>query len=719
MLQVTQNYRTGSVEVVDVPPPALRPGGVIVRLACSLISTGTERGKVELARKSLVEKARERPDAVRQVLETVRREGIAATYRRVLHRLDRMTPIGYSAAGVVTEVGPGVTSLRAGDRVAVGGGGYASHAELVWVPQNLAARIPDGVSFEAASFSAVAAVPLHGLRLARIALGETVAVIGLGLLGQLAVRLARAAGCRVVGCDLLEARIRMAQVAGMQATDPDRFVDLVQQLTGGLGADTVLLTAAAASSEPLRLAAAAARARATVVAVGAVGLEVPREMFYRKELSLIVSRSYGPGRYDPAYEEKGTDYPVAYVRWTEGRNLAAVLSTLADGTLDVGPLISRRYPVAEATRAYEALLEDDPSLLGLVLEYPPAKLEPSRRASRPAAAPTVSRSPLDVVGLGFIGAGSFASNVLVPALRATGAVRLVAVASASGLSAQDAVRRLKFERAVRGAEEIIADPAVNAVIIATPHHVHAEVAVAALEAGKAVFVEKPLAIAWEQLEAVRAVARPGSPLMVGFNRRFSPHVGRIVELAQRRVGAMMVVIRVNAGAIARESSLHDPDVGGGRLVGEGCHFVDLACCLVGAPPSAVRCVGVGAADAKAPLQDDFVVTLEFPDGSVASIVYTTRGDAAAGKERVEVLCDGWTVVVDDFDRSIVTRGGRRTVHRARGAKGHREEVAAFVAALRSGGPMPIPLDDLLASSAATLAARDSLGQGGSPVRLAP
>lgn len=720
MLQVTQNYRTGTVEVLEVPPPALRPGGVLVRLVCSLISAGTERGKVELGRKSLVDKARDRPDAVRQVLDVVRREGVTAAYRRVLHRLDRLTPLGYSAAGVVTDVGTGVGGFRVGDRVAVGGGGYANHAELVWVPQNLVAHVPHRVAFDAASFATVAAIALHGLRLAEVQLGETVAVIGLGLIGQLAARLARAAGCRVVGCDLEEARARLATDAGALATTPERFGDLVRQATGGLGADAVLLTAASASEGPIRLAADVARERATVVAVGAVKLEVPREAFYRKELSLVVSRSYGPGRYDSAYEEKGADYPISYVRWTEGRNLAAVLAALADGSITVAPLVSRRFPVAEAARAYEVLLTDDPGLLGVVIEYPePAgaggpAVRPARSIA-PGAAP--ARALRHTLGLGVIGAGSFTSNVLVPALCRAGPIRLVAVASASGLSARDAVRKLGFERAAPDAADLIADPSVEAVVIATPHHLHAPLAVAALEAGKAVFVEKPLAITWEQLDAVRAASGPPARLMVGFNRRFSPHVQRIVELTRRRSGALVCAIRVNAGAIAADSWVHDPERGGGRLVGEGCHFVDLAAHLVGAPPTAVRCVGLGTSDANAWLQDDLMMTLEFPDGSLASILYTARGDTGAGKERLEVFCDGWTAVVDDFNRSDIIRDGRTASWRARGAKGHREETAAFVSALLAGAPMPAAVEDLLASSAATLAARDSLVRDGAPLHL--
>jgi predicted dehydrogenase/threonine dehydrogenase-like Zn-dependent dehydrogenase len=714
---VTQNYRTGAVEVLDVPPPALQPAGVVVRLATSLISAGTERGKVELARKSLLGKAQERPEALRQVLDALRREGPSATLRRIMHRLDRLTPIGYSAAGTVVEVATDVRDLRVGDRVAVGGGGYANHAELVWIPRNLAALIPNDVTFEQASFATVGSIALHGLRATGTGLGDTVAVIGLGLVGQLAARLARAAGCRVVGCDLQEARIAKAGEVGIAGAPPERFAELVHQITGGLGADAVLLTAASRSAGPLRLAAQVARERAQVVAVGATGLDVPREAFYRKELSLTVSRSYGPGRYDMAYEQKGRDYPPAYVRWTEGRNLVAVLMALAAGDVEVDSLVSHRVPVVAAAKAYELLLADDPATLGIVLQYPdvgPVAPPPPRADADRRETTSRVRGPASQLTVGLIGSGSFASNVLVPALKRYKAVRLVVVASASSLSATDAVRKHGFARAARDGEEVIADPAVDAVFIVTPHHLHAPLAAAALMAGKAVFVEKPLAISWEQLTAVSAVLHPNAWLMVGFNRRFSPHVQRLRARTSARRGALVCGIRVNAGAIPSDAWVHDPETGGGRLVGEGCHFFDLAMYLVGARPTAVRAVGLGSADPDASLQDNVGTTVEFADGSVASVLYTAKGDPSAGKERIEVFCDGWTGVIDNFDRTEVTVGSKRNVFRRRGAKGHGEEIEAFVHALLRGEASPIGQGELLAGAAVTLAARDSLMRGGAP-----
>lgn len=717
MLQVAQNYRTGNIDVYDVPPPALRPGGVLVRARASLISSGTERGKVALAKKSLLGKAKDRPDAVRLVLDSLRRDGFLATYRRILTRLDRLTPIGYSAAGEVIGVGAGVTGLRVGDRVAVGGGGYANHAEVLWVPQNLAAPLPKGVAYDRGCFATLAAIPLHALRLANVGLGDTVCVIGLGLVGQLAVRLAQAAGCRVVACDLEPPRVEMARTAGAVASLPDDLEGLVAQATQGRGADAVLVTATSRTSGPVRLAGTVARERATVVAVGALSLDLPRELFYRKELSLVVSRSYGPGRYDPAYEEKGVDYPVSYVRWTEGRNLGAVLELIASNALDVSPLISQRYPIMDAVKAYHALLGDDPALLGVVLEYPDRPAEAVESVA-PTGGPAQRRPPpRGPVGIGLIGVGSFASNVLVPALRRAGDVRLAAVASASGLSAQDAVRRHGFGRAVGTSDAVITADDVDAVIIATPHSSHADLVLDGLAAGKAVFVEKPLAIDWGQFRRLRERVDTHAPLLVGFNRRFSPHSARVQELLRQRAGTAVITVRVNAGRIAGESWIHDPAIGGGRLIGEGCHFIDLCSGLLGVTPIAVSTKAVSGPDPDAPLEDNFVVMLRFPEGSIGTVVYTSKGDSGLAKERIEVFCDGWSAVIDNFDRTELFVRGRHTTHRDRGAKGHREEMAAFLEAVRRGTRMPISSVDLLGSTAATLSAAKSLHEGGREVDL--
>lgn len=711
MLQIAQNYRTGALSVVEVASPAIRPGGVVVRSHASLISTGTERAKVELSRNNLLEKARERPEAVRQVIDVVRKEGVDAAYRRVMNKLDRLTPLGYSAAGVITAVATDVSEFRVGDRVAVAGGGYANHAEELWVPRNLLARIPDNVEFDQAAFATVGSVALHGLRLAQIQIGESVAIIGLGLIGQIAAQLARAAGCRVIGCDMSAHRCRLLRDIGVVAASPDAFAELVRQQTQSIGTDAVVLTASGKSDEPLLLAATVARDRARIVAVGATGLSVPRDEFYQKELSLVVSRSYGPGRYDADYEEKGRDYPVGYVRWTEGRNLKAVLDSIATGAVDFRRLISRRVEIANAPDVYDELVQGAEELLGVLLEYP-ERPRPAALAREPGR-----KDPRSAPGVGFVGCGTFASNVLIPALRKAQPMRLRAVATSSGLTALDASRRHGFERHGTDADEVLDAPDVDLVVIATTHASHAQLAQRAAAVGRAVFVEKPLAISRPQLSDLQASLSPDARVMVGFNRRFSPHVLAVQKRLAGRTGAVMVSIRVNAGPIPANSWVHDPEIGGGRLIGEGCHFIDLAIALAGTPPSGVRCTGIGASDVDAVRDDNFSATLDFPDGSVATVTYTAKGDSGLGKERIEVFCDSWCAVIDDFNVTTIYSGRRVETFKRRGAKGHEEEVAAVMAALRSGGGMPVPLEDLFRSTEATLAAKDSISRRGERIEL--
>jgi predicted dehydrogenase/NADPH:quinone reductase-like Zn-dependent oxidoreductase len=717
MRQLVQDYRTGTVRLVDVPTPVVRPGGVLVRTAASLVSSGTERSKVALARESLIAKARKRPEAVGQVIAAARTEGLAGAKRRVEHKLDQLSPLGYSAAGTVVEVGAGVTRFRAGDSVAVGGGGYANHAEVLWVPHNLVARMPPGVPFEQAAFSTVASISLHAVRLGRPGLGETVGVIGLGLVGQLAAQLAIAAGCRVVGCDLDPHRCDLLRSVGGEATDPERFEARIGTVSGGVGADVVLVAAASAASEPMTLAIGAARDRGRIVAVGAVGMDLPREALFKKEVSIVVSRSYGPGRYDPSYEEAGIDYPVSYVRWTEGRNLDAVLDLIARGKLDLEPLISSRCVLTDAPAMYERLVEGDPSVVGVILEYPDHEASPE--LSEPPNPTHHTRARIGAEPrIGLIGAGTFASNVLVPELRAAGA-RMEVVSSASGLSAEDAVRRHGFARSAGTAVDVVEDPEVDVVVIATPHNLHADLAIQAIANRKAVFVEKPLAIHDEELERLEAAVSADAPLFVGFNRRFSPHAVRMIEWLAGRGSAAMLGMRVNAGAIPAESWIHDPTIGGGRLVGEACHFVDLANAFLGPFPMGVRCVGTGGRDPATTLMDNFVIVLEYDDGSIASITYTSKGSNRLGKEAIEIFCDGSSAVIDNWNRVTLHGPNRTRSHRSRSAKGHREEVRAFLAAVRNGTPMPIPVPELLATTRATLAARTSQLAGGARQPLRP
>ncbi len=691
--QVTHRLRDGRIEVLDVPRPELRPEGVLVDVRASLVSAGTERRTVETGRKSLLAKARARPDQARLVFDKARRDGLGAAAQAVRFRLGQPAPLGYSAAGVVIAAGSRVSDLAPGDRVACAGAGFATHAEIDYVPANLAVPVPDGVSLDDAAFATVGAIALHAVRQADARLGERVAVIGLGLVGQLAGQILRAAGCRVVGIDLDSALVERAQGDGAADDAYPRGA-----LDGDLPAaasdcDAVVITAATSSADPVELAARLCRDRGRVVVVGDVGLDVPRDAYYDKELSLVVSRSYGPGRYDAEYEERGLDYPIGYVRWTERRNLAAFLDLVATGKVRVAGLVTSRIEIDDAPEAYDALVGADSSPLGVLITYD-AVAEPPEPVVQAAAAPGPP------MAAGVIGAGSFAAGVLIPGLQKAG-FTLEAVASASGLSARGAQERFGFDRAL-GADELLADPGIGLVAVATRHGSHAELAARALRAGKSVFVEKPPALTEEDL-ADLAAARSASAgtLTVGFNRRHAPLAARMRE---HLAGPFELLYRVNAEALEPGHWTNDPDDGGGRLVGEGCHFVDFACWLAGELPARVTCAL--RADPGRPLAsaESFTIHLDFPGGSTATIVYGSRGDPKLGKERIEAQSAGRSAVLVDFERLELHGDGRSRTTKSRRDKGHEAQFTALAA----GAEMS---PDPLATMAVTLAALRSAETG--------
>lgn len=715
MRQLVQEPGSGALRVTDVPAPVVRAGGVLVRTEHSVISVGTERMKLEFGRKSLLGKARERPDQVRQVLDTLSREGVASTYRKVRSRLDSPAPLGYSSAGVIEAVGHGVDDLTVGQRVACAGAGYANHAERVWVPKNLVVPVPDGVSTEHAAFATVGAIALQGVRQADVRLGESVVVIGLGLLGQLTLQLLGAAGVQAIGVDVDADRVALAERQGaLGIARSDDVEGITRATTDGIGADAVIITAATTSEDPIRLAGAVARDRARVVVVGAVPIRVPRSPFYEKEIDVRLSRSYGPGRYDPEYEEKGHDYPVGYVRWTERRNLSAFVRLLETEAVRLDELITHRFDFEEAESAYDILTSEAAgAALGVVLRYPvEARAEPRRITIEGEEERTRGRARAQVEGrpgVGLIGAGSFATGVLVPILAGQD-VSFQGVVSAGGLSARGVAERHGFRYIAGTADELLADPATHMIVIATRHDEHARLAAEALRAGKAVFVEKPLALDENSLDEVLDAAMEGGPLMVGFNRRFAPATAFVRERIERTAGARVVQIRVNAGFVPPDSWVHDPKIGGGRLVGEGCHFIDLALHLLGSPVEEVQAMALAGADPAASLGDNVQVTLRCADGSLGSILYTSKGNTRAGKERVEVFAGGVSAVIDDFRRAEVWTK-RRERWRGGQDKGHALELRAFVDAVRTGGPAPIPLEELELSSRATLRAAESLVRG--------
>jgi predicted dehydrogenase len=699
MKQLVQHPKAGTIEVMDVPSPALRPGTILVRNAASVISPGTERNSVAAVRDSYLKTARSRPDLVRRVLDSVRREGVLTAYRKVQAKLSEPQALGYSCAGVVVGVGPGASDhFRTGDRVACAGYGNASHAEVVCVPTNLAALVPDGVPLTDAAFSTLGAIALHGVRQAEPTLGERVAVIGVGLLGLLTVQILRAHGVRVAAFDLnpdLVARARAlgAEVGATGSTDDQVATALAW--TEAVGVDAVIVTAASTGDGPMVAAAGMARDRARVVAVGFVPFGLPREIAYVKELELRISRSYGPGRYDLGFEEKGLDYPLGYVRWTETRNLEAFLALLAERRVVVDELVTHRYTLDAAPTAYDELVAKGGKLaLGMVIEYAEdAAVAAPNDIRRIASAPAAGGR----AGVGFVGAGAFARGVLLPAMKSLD-VTMQRVATSHGLTAVDAQRRFGFREVGTDPEAVFGDSAVNAVFIATRHDSHADLTVRALAAGKHVFVEKPLALSPDELERVAAAAAtsPGI-LLVGFNRRFAPMTIAIRDMVAGR-GPFLATYRVNAGPIPKEHWSLDPELGGGRIVGECCHFIDLLSFLAG--DRRIQAVEARCAGRPGGLAQDVAVQVEFEGGSVGQLLYTSQGASTIGKERLEVHAGGASAVLVDF-RTCTLSTGRKSRKGGAPGKGHLEELRAFVDAVRRGGPSPIPLATLIGVTRAT------------------
>jgi predicted dehydrogenase/NADPH:quinone reductase-like Zn-dependent oxidoreductase len=710
MKQVTQRLRDGRIEVLDVPVPIVTDDGVLVDVRASLLSAGTERTKVIAGRRSLVAKARSRPDQVQHVLNKARRDGIRETMRAVRLRLDEPSPLGYSVAGVVLTVGRRVRDLRPGDRVACAGAEYAVHAEIDHVPGNLCVPLPESLSFEVGAFTTVGSIAVHGVRQADVRFGERVAVVGMGLIGQLAGQILRAAGCTVVGIDLSEELLNLARRTGAADHGFPRYELGTSLPAAARGCDAVIITAATRSDDPVELAAALCRDRARVVVVGHVGMQLPRSTYYGKELELRLSRSYGPGRYDREYEERGLDYPIGYVRWTEHRNMSAFLELLATRRIDVEPLITSRVAVEHAPAAYDRLLERG-SPLGIVLQYGPVAEAPLAPSATPIARAAPGQRSLEV---GLIGAGSFAQATIIPALRAAG-FRLHAVASATGRSAEAARRRFGFDRALT-VDELLHDPEIGVVIVCTRHASHAALAEAALDAGKAVFVEKPPGLTLDELDRLEAAAgRTGLPLMAGFNRRYAPLASEMRQHVRSR-GPFCLTFRVNAGRLPEDHWLNDLDDGGGRLLGEGCHFVDFACWMAGALPDRVSCSMTAEPDHPLAAGQSFAVTLAFEDASLATVMYCDGGAYGVPKERIEVHAGGRSAILNDFRTLTLVDGRRARSRRSRSQdKGHRRQFA-LLRELVDGRWQPDPPDQL-ASMRVTLTAL-AAAQRGTELRMA-
>ena len=708
MRQIVQHMGQGLTEIVEAPAPSLQSGSLIIASSVTLISAGTERMLVDFGKANVIDKARQQPEKVKMVLAKVRTDGLIATVGAVRSKLAQPLPLGYCSTGRVVAVGAGVDGFKLGDRVVSNG----PHADVARVPRNLCARIPDAVDDDSAAFVVVASIGLQGIRLAQPTLGEAFVVTGAGLIGLLTVQLLRAQGCRVLAIDFDEAKLALARGFGAETYNPADGEDPVaagMAFSRGQGVDGVIITASTKSSDPVTQAARMCRKRGRIVLVGVTGLDLNRADFYEKELSFQVSCSYGPGRYDPRYEEKGEDYPFGFVRWTEQRNFEAILDLLASGQLNVKPLISHRFPFEQAGQAY-AKLGEDRSSLGILLSY--ASPVEERLVDKVSLVTDARFDPHRPV-IGFVGAGNYASRVLIPAFKAAGA-QLHTVVTSAGLNGVINGRSMGFAEASNDVSALLADPQVNTVVVATRHDTHALFVKQALEAGKNVFVEKPLAIDLESLAEVRAAyveshgKGVGPQLMVGFNRRFAPQVRKIKELLEGVREPKAFIMTVNAGAIPKEHWTQDAEVGGGRIVGEACHFIDLMRFLAGSPIVSVQARRMGDAPGIDIVEDKAAITLGFADGSFGTIFYLANGAANFPKERIEVFAAGRTLQLDNF-RKLNGFGwpGFRTMNLMTQDKGQRAGAAAFLRALEIGTPA-IPAEEIFEVARITIEAANQL-----------
>lgn len=711
MLQVIQFQKTGKISVEHLPAPPLRPGGILVQNAFSLISAGTERSSVETAQASLVGKARSRPDLVKQVLDNARQEGWVATYKKVQNRLGNYKELGYSSAGVVLE--SDVDTLRAGDRVACAG--YAYHAEIVSIPKNLAVRIPDGVTYEQAAFATLGAIAMQGVRRADIRLGETVVVIGLGLIGLITVQLLKAAGCRVAALDISQANFGLAKQFGCDTCIVSNrdAIRKIEAFTRGYGSDAAIITAATRSNDPLEFALQIARKRSPVVMVGAGGMNVVRGPFYDKELDLRIATSYGPGRYDPSYEEHGHDYPLGYVRWTENRNMEAFLDLLAAGTVTVDPLITHTIPVRDALSAYDMITgKTKARYVGILLSYDTTPRPTSRRVDV-SSTPPVRATHADVA-VGFIGAGNFAQSYLLPPLQKLG-VSLKGVVTGTPVNANAVARKFSFGYAASDAQEILKDPTVNTVVIASRHDSHADYVVSALAARKHVFVEKPLAISHEQLKNIEDAVNNHKGktlphLTVGFNRRYSQVFKDLKEFFHGSHEPLLMSYRVNAGFMPMSRWMQDPTQGG-RFVGEACHFIDCMAYLTDAQPVRVYAERAPARNQPIETNDTVAATIAFSDGSVGTLTYLATGDSSLPKEFCEVFGGGKAAIMNDFAETRFYANGKERKAGYNHLKGHNEEVEHFVRVVKGLEEPQLTFASMVATTRATLAIMDSLKSG--------
>ncbi|MHC1740741.1 MAG: bi-domain-containing oxidoreductase [Anaerolineaceae bacterium] len=713
MKQLLQNIHTGQTSIEDVPVPSVKNKFALVRTSCSLVSAGTERMLVEFAEKNLLQKATSRPDLVKQVLSKARREGILPTIEATFNKLDQPMTLGYSSAGTIVAVGAGMDGFSVGDRVACGGGGYAAHAEYNLVPRNLLVKLPDSVDFDSAAFTTLGAIAMQGFRLAMPQLGDRVCIIGLGLLGLLAAQIARAAGCEVFGIDLSPKRVKLASDLGFKSVERQNCEEIASAFTQNRGFDVILICADTTANDPIELAGLLARDHGSVIAIGAVGLNIPRKVYYEKELDFRVSRSYGPGRYDPAYEDGGQDYPFGYVRWTEGRNMQSFVELLASGKVDVHPLISHRFNIESAPEAYELITgKSKQPFLGVLLTYP-LQIDESHSERKVVIARSEHHPATSPIKVGVLGSGNYAMAVFLPAIKKSTQGELVGIASGSGLTAQIAAKRFAFHFASSNEADILTNPDVNTVVLLTRHNLHARQILTALQGNKNVYCEKPLAITEPELvEIQNALQSKSAPLLtVGFNRRFAPFAIQLRKYFENRSEPIYIHYRVNASFLPANHWLHDPLQGGGRIVGEGCHFIDFLTFLIGTAPTSVFATALQ--DGGRYHQDNVSCTFRYADGSIGVMDYLSNGNKTTPKERIEVFSAGKIGILDDFRTLELTSETKRKTHHAylRQDKGHQASWSAFCDAINLGNGPTIPYDQLIGVTRASFAVMRSLQTG--------
>jgi predicted dehydrogenase/threonine dehydrogenase-like Zn-dependent dehydrogenase len=706
--QLIQNFKTGKLYVDDVPLPSISGGMVLVENKFSLISAGTEKGTVKVGQASLIGKAKQRPDLVAQVLKNIKREGLAATINKVKTKLDSLKALGYSTAGIVLTSLDTNSSFQPGDRVACAGQDHASHAEIVAIPQNLVVKIPDNVSFEEASFTTLGAIALQGVRQADPRLGEKVCVIGLGLLGQLTCQLLKANGCDVFGIDLSERLISLATETGVSnamSRNDSNLISACDNFTKGKGFDSVIITAAAPSNDPIVLSTELCRKKGKIIVVGAVKMDIPREpYFYKKELELKISCSYGPGRYDVDYEELGGDYPFAYVRWTEQRNMEAFLDLLSKGLINMKPLISHTFDISQAEEAYELVLGNNPEPhIGILLKY-------DSNQEKFTTSTTIKRNPNDKINVGFIGAGSFAQSYLIPNVKSFGA-SLDTVVTSRGITSKNVAEKFGFNVCSSDKKDVIENKNINTVFIATPHSSHADLVIHSLESGKNVFVEKPLAVSMEELNKIIDVkSNNNQPLMVGFNRRFAPISVSIKKEFENSGEPLVINIRVNAGFIPKDHWTQIPEIGAGRIIGEICHFIDLMQFFTNSDPIKVYAECIQSGNEKLKPDDNIAIVVKFKNGSVGNLTYLANGDPSLPKELIEVFGAGKVGIINNFQNGSLHIGNKTKSLKSSG-KGHQQEIQEFLNAIKDGKDSPISFRSICLTTLTTFKIIDSLITG--------